>query len=139
MGVETEQVAARLQTRENRFGMTAVAKGAVDRDCTRPRAERGEYFRHHDGTMGASWGLAGGDDFRDRRGVTRRIVLLVFLRETTRILPPIPRTALMRGGVFGHGDMCSEKASECPPNERFYSSTGSKPANMSFASPRVLS
>jgi hypothetical protein len=31
--------------------MTAVAKGAVDRDCTRPRGERGEDFRHHDGTM----------------------------------------------------------------------------------------
>src|SRR5256885_7694427 len=102
IGVQTEQVSAGLQTGEDCLGMAAVAERAVHRDVAGLRGQGGEDFCHHDRTMRAGGSLTGCNDFRNGGGITRRIVFLVLLYETSRNLPAISRAAASRGGGLGH-------------------------------------
>ena len=60
-----------------------------------------EDLLNHDGTVGAGWGFAGGDDFGDGVGVLGGVVLLVFLGKLARVAAAVTDTAAMRGWAGG--------------------------------------
>ena len=80
--------------------MSAVTKRAIHRELSRLRAQDFQDLLHHDRPMRAGRSLSARQNFRDILGVTRGIVLLVFLLETARVFARISDASFVRGWRF---------------------------------------
>src|SRR5262249_51447169 len=63
--VDPDHQAARLNTGQQRPGMSSETKRAIDRDFPGPWGKHGQHLVDHDRAVHARWGLAGVDDFPD--------------------------------------------------------------------------
>ena len=92
--IEADEPSARLHRAQQLARMTAVAERAIHDDLAGLRREHFEDLAHHDRAMRARGRLAAGEDLGHVLGVTRGIVLLVFLVELPRVLSAVAHAAL---------------------------------------------
>ena len=103
IGIQAEQSSAGLEAGEHCLRVTTVTKRAVHRDLARLRREHFQNFRHQDGPVRAGGRFPRREHFFHGVGVTRRVVLLVFIREATGIFTGVTRTAAMRRRIGWRG------------------------------------
>ena len=101
--IQADQPSTGCEHRQHFPRVSAKAERAIHRQIARPQREHFENFRHHNRPVAARRRLAGCDHLGHIGGITRGIVLLVFVFKPPRILarvtgtPPVGNRETRRG------------------------------------------
>ena len=99
--VEADEAASRKKPRQKRFGVASPSERRVDGDEAQRRGEGRKDLVEEDGDVASRGRLPRGEDLRALLGITRRVKLLVLLRERPWVRSAVARTSarLLSAGI----------------------------------------